>query len=38
MMVAASTMLGAQVLTFAIPIGTLVAVCFWAFFQRHPSR
>lgn len=24
----------AQVLTFAIPIGTLALVCFWGFFQR----
>jgi hypothetical protein len=23
-----------QVLTFAIPIATLTAVCFWGFFQR----
>lgn len=38
MILASYSALGAQVLTFAIPIGTLVAVCFWAFFQRHPSR
>lgn len=30
--------LGPQVLTFAIPIGTLFAVLFWAFFHRHPGR
>jgi len=30
--------IGAQVLTFAIPIGTLLVVGLWAFFQRRPSR
>lgn len=26
----------AQVLTFALPIGTLAGVCLWGFFQRWP--
>jgi hypothetical protein len=30
--------IGPQVLTFAIPLGTLVLVVFWAFFQRHSTR
>ncbi len=29
---------GAQALTFAIPVGTLVVVCLWFFFQRRPNR
>jgi hypothetical protein len=29
---------GAQALTFAIPIGTLTVVCLWGFFQRRPNR
>jgi hypothetical protein len=29
-------MVGAQVLTFFIPVGTLVIVCLWGFFQRSP--
>lgn len=37
-MLAASNILGAQILTLAIPLGTLFAVCFWGFFQRRPSR
>jgi hypothetical protein len=28
----------AQLLTFAIPIGTLAAVLLWGFFQRRPTR
>lgn len=31
-----ATLFGAQALTFAIPIGTLFAVCLWGFFQRRP--
>lgn len=27
----------AQVLTFVIPIGTLLAVCLWGYFQRTPK-
>lgn len=27
-----------QALTFAIPIGSLVIICVWGFFQRRPSR
>jgi len=34
----AASMLGAQALTFAIPIGTLAVVCLWGFFQRRPNR
>jgi hypothetical protein len=26
---------GAQVLTFAIPIGVFFAVCLWGFFERQ---
>ncbi len=33
-----NSFIGAQVLTFAIPIGTLFAVCLWGFFQRRPNR
>jgi hypothetical protein len=28
----------AQILTFAIPIGALALVTLWGFFQRRPSR
>jgi len=28
----------AQILTFAIPIGVLVLVILWGFFQRRPSE
>jgi hypothetical protein len=31
-------MLGAQVLTLAIPLGTFLVVCLWGFFQRRPQR
>jgi hypothetical protein len=27
-----------QVLTLVIPLGVFLAVCFWGFFQRRPSR
>jgi hypothetical protein len=30
--------IGAQVLTVAIPLGVLVAVCLWAFFERRPTK
>jgi hypothetical protein len=30
--------LGPEVLTFAIPLGTLCAVLLWAFFQRRPQQ
>jgi hypothetical protein len=33
-----NSLVGAQVLTFAIPIGTLTVVCLWFFFQRRPNR
>lgn len=29
---------GPQSLTFAIPVGALVAYMLWGFFQRHPTR
>jgi hypothetical protein len=29
---------GAQMLTFAIPIGTFFAVCIWLYFSRRPAR
>lgn len=34
----AANILGAQVLTLAIPLGMLFVVCFWGFFQRHANR
>jgi hypothetical protein len=37
-MVGNSSLVGAQALTFAIPIGTLALVCLWGFFQRRPNR
>ena len=30
--------LGPEVLTFAIPLGTLIAVLIWAFFYRRPEQ
>lgn len=30
--------IGPEVLTFAIPLGTLFLVLLWAFFQRHSTR
>jgi hypothetical protein len=30
--------IGPQVLTFAIPVGTLALVCLWGFFQRRSTR
>jgi hypothetical protein len=40
MIVAASSFswAGPQSLTFAIPIGTLIAFGLWGFFQRRPTR
>ena len=29
---------GSQVLTLAIPLGTLFVVLLWGFFQRHTDR
>ena len=29
--------IGAQVLTFAVPLGTLFVVGLWMFFQRRPN-
>ena len=34
----ASDVVGAQALTFAIPLGTLFLVLLWGFFQRRPTR
>jgi hypothetical protein len=31
------TFIGGQVLTLAIPLGTLFLVCIWGFFQRRPN-
>jgi hypothetical protein len=30
--------IGSQVLTFAIPLGTLGLLILWGFFQRQPRR
>jgi hypothetical protein len=30
--------IGGQVLTLAIPLGTLFLVCVWGFFQRRSPR
>jgi len=37
-MLGTNSFVGAQSLTFAIPVGTLVVVCLWGFFQRRPNR
>jgi hypothetical protein len=34
----ANYFLGPQVMTLAIPLGFFLLVCFWGFFQRHPTR
>jgi hypothetical protein len=34
----AGSIVGAQAMTFAIPIGSLFLVCLWGFFQRRPSQ
>lgn len=36
-MLGTDTYLGAQLLTFAIPLGTLFVVGLWMFFQRRPN-
>jgi len=36
--VATDSFIGAQVLTLAIPLGTLFVVCLWGFFQRRSHR
>jgi hypothetical protein len=33
-----NSLVGAQSLTFAIPVGTLLVVSLWLFFQRRPNR
>jgi len=38
MSVATDTFIGGQVLTIAIPLGTLFVVCLWGFFQRRSHR
>jgi hypothetical protein len=38
MLAMTGSLVGAQALTFAIPIGTLFVVCLWGFFQRRPQR
>jgi hypothetical protein len=38
MIIATGSIVAAQAMTFAIPIGTLFAVCIWLFFQRRPSH
>jgi len=37
-MLGAASLVGAQAMTFAIPVGTLVLVCLWGFFQRRPNQ
>ena len=36
MLAVTGSLVGAQAMTFAIPVGTLVIVCIWGFFQRRP--
>jgi hypothetical protein len=36
--IAADQFIGPQVLTLAIPLGTLFAVLLWGFFQRRSHR
>jgi hypothetical protein len=38
MIAAAGSIVGAQAMTFAIPIGSLFLVCLWAYFQRRPTQ
>ena len=38
MVASTDTFIGAQVLTVAIPLGVLGAVCLWAFFARRTSK
>jgi hypothetical protein len=37
-MLVAGTLVAAQALTFAIPIGAFCLVCLWGFFQRRPTE
>jgi hypothetical protein len=37
-MTATDTYFGAQFLTLIVPLGTLIVVCLWGFFQRHSDR
>jgi hypothetical protein len=37
-MFASAAVDGPQALTFAIPLGTLVLVVLWGFFQRPPTH
>lgn len=37
-MVGTDTYIGAQVLTFAIPLGAFLAGVLWLFFNRSPHR
>jgi len=36
--ISADSYIGAQVLTFAIPLGAFLAGLLWLFFQRRPNR
>jgi hypothetical protein len=36
--ITASDLAATQALTFAIPIGVLVVVLLWGFFQRRPTQ
>ncbi len=38
MSLATDTFIGPQVLTLAIPLGTLFVVLLWGFFQRRTDR
>jgi hypothetical protein len=38
MNLASDTFIGPEVLTVAIPLGTLFLVCLWGFFQRRTHR
>jgi hypothetical protein len=37
-MIGTDPYIGAQVLTFAIPLGAFVVGLLWLFFQRRPNR
>lgn len=37
-MLASAAVDGPQALTFAIPVGTLILVVLWGFFQRRPTH
>ncbi len=36
-MLASASFVGAQALTVAVPLGTFIVVCIWAFFHRRPN-